>query len=124
LGFWTLAIFYNWAGSHHLIGGPLPAWVVTVGIVASMMMFVPVIAVAINHHMTMVGHFGKLRQSPTLRFIVFGGMSYTLVSVQGSLTALRTLNRATHFTHYTIAHAHLGVYAFFTMTMFGVMYYA
>jgi cytochrome c oxidase cbb3-type subunit 1 len=51
-------------------------------------------------------------------------MSYTLVSVQGSLTSLRTLNRATHFTHYTIAHAHLGVYAFFTMTMFGVMYYA
>lgn len=124
LGFWTLAIFYNWAGSHHLVGGPLPAWVVTVGIVASMMMFVPVIAVGINHHMTMVGHFGKLRYSPTLRFIVFGGVSYTLVSVQGSLTALRTLNQTTHFTHYTIAHAHLGVYAFFTMTMFGVMYYA
>jgi len=124
LGFWTLAIFYNWAGSHHLIGGPLPAWIVTVGIVGSMMMFVPVIAVAINHHLTMVGNFGALRQSPTLRFVVFGGMSYTLVSVQGSLTALRTLNRTTHFTHYTIAHAHLGMYAFFTMTMFGVMYYA
>ena len=123
LGFWTLAIFYNWAGTHHLIGGPIPLWLQTVGTVASMMMFIPVITVAINHHMTMVGHFGKLRYSPTLRFIVFGAMSYTLVSVQGSLTALRVVNETTHFTHYTIAHAHLGMYAFVTMILFGSMYY-
>jgi cytochrome c oxidase cbb3-type subunit 1 len=123
LGFWTLALFYNWAGTHHLIGGPIPLWVQTVGIVASMMMFIPVITVAINHHMTMVGHFDKLEYSPTLRFIVFGAMSYTLVSVQGSLTALRVVNETTHFTHYTIAHAHLGMYAFVTMVLFGSMYY-
>jgi cytochrome c oxidase cbb3-type subunit 1 len=123
LGFWTLALFYNWAGTHHLIGGPIPLWVQTVGIVASMMMFIPVITVAINHHMTMVGHFYKLKYSPTLQFIVFGAMSYTLVSVQGSLTALRVVNETTHFTHYTIAHAHLGMYAFVTMVLFGSMYY-
>ena len=123
LGFWTLALFYNWAGTHHLIGGPLPVWLTTVGTVASMMMFIPVVTVAINHHMTMVGHFEKLKFSPTLRFIVFGAMSYTLVSVQGSLMALRTVNETTHFTHYTIAHAHLGMYAFFTMAMFGAVYY-
>ncbi|MFW5920296.1 MAG: cbb3-type cytochrome c oxidase subunit I, partial [Polyangiales bacterium] len=123
LGFWSLALFYNWAGTHHLIGGPLPVWVTTVGTVGSMLMFVPVIAVAINHHLTMVGHFNKLRWSPVLRFIVFGGMSYTHVSVQGSLQALRSVNEVSHFTHYTVAHAHLGVYAFFTMTMFGAIYY-
>lgn len=123
LGFWTLALFYNWAGTHHLVGGPLPAWLITVGIVGSMMMIVPVVTVAINHHVTMVGHFHMLRTSPTLRFIVFGGMSYTLVSIQGSLQALRSVNEINHFTHYTIAHAHLGVYSFFTMTMFGAIYY-
>jgi cytochrome c oxidase cbb3-type subunit 1 len=123
LGFWTLALFYNWAGTHHLIGGPLPAWVVTVGIVGSMMMFIPVITVAINHHLTMVGSFHMLAKSPSLRFTVFGAMSYTLVSIQGSLTSLRDINETTHFTHYTIAHAHLGVYAFFTMIMFGAIYY-
>jgi cytochrome c oxidase cbb3-type subunit 1 len=123
LGFWTVALFYNWAGTHHLISGPLPAWLISVGIVGSIMMFVPVVTVAINHHMTMVGHFRLLRRSPTLRFTVFGAMSYTVVSVQGSLTALRSVNQTTHFTHYTIAHAHLGVYAFFTMVMFGAYYY-
>lgn len=123
IGFWALAFFYNSAGIHHLIGGPVPAWLITYSIVASVMMFIPVGTVAINHHMTMVGSFNILRYSPTLRFIVFGAMSYTAVSVQGSLQSLRTINEVTHFTHYTVAHAHLGIYAFFTMIMFGSMYY-
>jgi len=54
---------------------------------------------------------------------VFGAMSYTLVSVQGSFMSLRTYNEPMHFTHHTIAHAHLGLYAFFTMVMFGSIYY-
>ena len=41
LGFWSLAIFYNWAGVHHLIGGPVPVWVQTAGITASFMMVIP-----------------------------------------------------------------------------------
>ncbi len=123
LGFWTLALFYNWAGTHHLIGGPLPLWLVTVGIVGSVMMFIPVTTVALNHHMTMRGSFARLKESPTLRFTVLGAMAYTLVSFQGSLTALRSVNEVTHFTHYTIAHAHLGVYAFFSMVMYGAIYY-
>jgi cytochrome c oxidase cbb3-type subunit I len=43
--------------------------------------------------------------------------------LQGSSMALRSLNEVTHFTHYTIGHAHLGLYAFFTMTLFGSMYF-
>lgn len=123
IGFWTLALFYAWAGMHHLIGGPVPAWLVTASVVGSMMMFIPVIAVAVNHHFTMVGHFHLLRFSPTLRFVVFGAMAYTLVSFQGSLEALRVMNQVTHFTDYTVGHAHLGVYGFFSMISFGAIYY-
>lgn len=123
LGFWSLALFYSWNGMHHLIGGPFPAWLVSASIVASIMMFIPVITVAINHHMTMRGNFEALRWSPTLRFTVFGAMMYTLVSLQGSTMAIPQLNALFHFTHYTVGHAHLGVYSFFTMMMFGAIYY-
>ncbi|NDF34097.1 MAG: hypothetical protein EB157_06010, partial [Euryarchaeota archaeon] len=123
LGFWSLALFYSWNGMHHLIGGPFPAWMVSASVVASVMMFIPVITTAINHHMTMKGHFESLKWSPTLRFIVFGAVSYTVVSLQGSSMAIPALNSITHFTDYTIGHAHLGLYAFFTMIMFGSMYY-
>jgi cytochrome c oxidase cbb3-type subunit 1 len=123
LGFWALALFYSWNGLHHLIGGPFPAWLVSASIVASIMMFVPVITVAINHHMTMRGNFDALRWSPTLRFTVFGSVMYTIVSFQGSLMAVPQLNAIFHFTDYTVGHAHLGLYAFFTMIMFGAIYY-
>ena len=123
LGFWSLAIFYNWAGVHHLIGGPVPAWVISAGIAASLMMIIPVVVTAINHHFTMVGNFGALRYSPTLRFVVFGAVNYTLVSLTGSAMAIRSVNEITHFTHFTVGHAHQGMYGFFTMVMFGAIYY-
>jgi len=123
IGFWSLALFYSQVGMHHLIGGPVPTWLVTVSIVHSVMMVVPVVAVAVNHHVTMVGHFGALRRSPTLRFMVFGAVSYTLTSLEGSLQSLRSINRVTHFTHFTVGHAHFGVYGFVAMVLFGGMYF-
>jgi cytochrome c oxidase cbb3-type subunit 1 len=38
-------------------------------------------------------------------------------------TALRSVNRITHFTQWTIAHAHVGVYGFVTFVLFGSIYY-
>jgi cytochrome c oxidase cbb3-type subunit 1 len=123
LGFWSLAFFYSQVGGHHLIGGPVPSWLITISIVQSVMMVVPVFAVAINQHLTVLGNFRALLYSPTLRFIVLGAMLYTAASVQGSLEALRAVNTITHFTHYTVAHAHLGLYGFFSMVMFGAIYF-
>jgi cytochrome c oxidase cbb3-type subunit 1 len=123
LGFWSFALFYNWNGIHHLVGGPVPNWLQTVSIIASVLMVIPVMAVAVNHHLTTVGNFRYLKSSPSLRFTVFGAMCYTAVSFQGSLESLRGMQEVVHFTHYTVGHAHLGVYAFLTMILFGAMYY-
>jgi cytochrome c oxidase cbb3-type subunit 1 len=87
-------------------------------------MAIPVITVAINHHVSTYRHFHVLKDSVVLRFIVFGAMSYTVSSLQGSLHALRSVNYITHFTHWTIAHAHLGMYGFTSMVMFGGIYFA
>ena len=110
-------------GIHHLIGGPVPTWLVTLSIVHSVMMSIPVITVAINHHGTMWGHFSRLKDSPTLRFVWCGALMYTIVSLQGSAEALRSINVITHFTHYTVAHAHLGMYGFLSFILFGAVYF-
>lgn len=123
LGFWSLALFYSQAGIHHLIGGPVPKWLVAISVVHSVSMFIPVIAVAVNHHFTLKGHTERLRNSPTLRFVVTGAVTYTLVSFQGSIEAVPSFNRIVHFTHYTVAHAHLGVYGFASMIFFGGFYF-
>lgn len=123
LGFWTLAFFYGQVGGHHLIGGPIPGWLVTLSIVQSMMMIIPVIAFTINQGGTLYGRMYLARYSPTLRFMMFGGLMYMASSLQGSIEALRSVNDITHFTHFTVAHAHLGAYAFVTMVMFGAIYF-
>ncbi len=123
IGFWALALFYSQVGLHHLIGGPIPTWAITISIVHSVMMLIPVIAVGVNHHMTMVGSFKLMLHSPTLRFVVLGAMMYTFASVQGSMEALRSVNTITHFTHYTVAHAHMGMYGFFSFVLFGSIYF-
>ncbi|MEO7941304.1 MAG: cbb3-type cytochrome c oxidase subunit I, partial [Burkholderiaceae bacterium] len=123
LGFWGLAFFYGQVGGHHLIGGPVPEWMVTLSIVQSMMMIIPVAAFTVNQYQTLQGRLSALRWSPTLRFIGVGGLMYTARSIQGSFEALRSVNVITHFTHYTVAHAHLGMYGFVSFVFFGAMYF-
>jgi cytochrome c oxidase cbb3-type subunit 1 len=123
LGFWALAFFYSQVGGHHLIGGPVPSWFITLSITQSIMMIIPVVALVINQYWTIKGNWKALLNSPTLRFVVFGLCMYVLSSIQGSFEALRSVNTITHFTHFTVAHAHLGLYGFFSMVMFGAIYY-
>jgi cytochrome c oxidase cbb3-type subunit 1 len=123
LGFWTLAFFYGQVGGHHLIGGPVPGWLTTLSIVQSIMMIIPVIAFTINMKRTLRGQMYLAAYSPTLRFMMFGGLMYLASSLEGSLEALRSVNAVTHFTHFTVAHAHLGMYAFVSMVMFGAIYF-
>jgi len=123
IGFWTYALFSSWTGMQRLVDGPFPAWMITASIAATILTIIPVATVGLNHHMTMQGYFPLLRYSPTLRFTVFGAISYTVFSVVGILISLRSVARYVNFTQASIAYSHLGLYAFFTMVMFGSMYY-
>jgi len=123
IGFWTYALFSSWTGMQRLIDGPFPAWMITASIAATILTMIPVATVGLNHHMTMQGYFPLMRYSPTLRFTVFGAMSYTVFSVVGLLISLRSVASYVNFTQASIAYSHLGLYAFFTMVIFGSMYY-
>jgi cytochrome c oxidase cbb3-type subunit 1 len=123
IGFWTYAVFSSWTGMQRLIDGPFPAWMVTASIAATILTIIPVATVGLNHHMTMRGHFPLMRYSPTLRFTVFGAISYTVFSAVGVLLSLRSVAAYVNFTEAGVAYSHLGLYAFYTMVMFGSMYY-
>jgi cytochrome c oxidase cbb3-type subunit 1 len=123
IGFWTYALFSSWTGMQRLVDGPFPAWMITASISATILTMIPVATVGLNHHMTMQGYFPVMRYSPTLRFTVFGAMSYTVFSIVGLLISLRSTARYLHFSEASVAYSHLGLYAFFTMIMFGSMYY-
>ena len=123
LGFWSLAIVSVWSGMQHLIGGPVPSWMPAASGTAAMMTCLPIMAVSVNFHLTMRNHFDAIRWSPVLRFTVFGAIAYAVSGLQGILMVVPSFNTVTHFTDFTSGHAHLGIYGFFSMTIFGAMYF-
>lgn len=123
LGFWSLALFTGWGGMRHIVGGPAPAWMATVGIVASMAMVLPIVILAVNHHLTIIGRFEKVAASPALRFVVFGTVSFTLAGLIGCVMSLRSVGEVSQFTLMGVGHVHHWIYAFFSMIMFGAIYF-
>src|ERR1700730_2813227 len=122
-GFWSLALLGGWTGMTHLIGGPLPAWMITASIVARMLMILPVLAVAANFHLTIKGKLEDQNWNPALRFVVIGAMAYTAYGFEGSLISTRTIGQITQFTLVTFGHAQLGLFGFYSMILFGAFYY-
>ncbi len=49
-----------------------------------------------------------MRYSPTLRFTVFGAMSYTVFSLVGIAISLRSVAHYVNFSQASIAYSHLG----------------
>ncbi len=123
LSFWWLAIFGSWAGISRLIGGPVPAWVQTLGAAASFMLVVPLVILSMNHYGTLSGRWSALKDNVTLRFIAFGIVAFTLVLLAWVLTSIHGIAALTQFTYVTAAQVQLGFYGFFSMVVFGSLYY-
>jgi cytochrome c oxidase cbb3-type subunit I len=123
LGFWAFAFLAGWGGLQRYNGGPIPAWLVTLNIVATALTIIPVATVAVNHHFTIAGAHQMMHFSPTLRFTVAGAMAYTLSSLVSILLSLRSVAAVTGLTYVGQAQSHLLLYAFYSFVMFGAMYF-
>jgi cytochrome c oxidase cbb3-type subunit 1 len=119
--FWLLALFGGWGGIP--AGAPLPAWMPSLSTVLGALILVPMLAVAINCHLTLAGHYSKLKTSLPLPFILFGLVAFILAGVLGVAGSLHIVSEVTRFTWFTTAQKQLGLYGFFAMTMFGAIYY-
>jgi len=122
-GFWSFAIFAVWTGGQRLAGGPVPVWVITIGIVAAILLLIPVATVTANYFMTMNGKFNLVYHSPTIRFTFFGAIAYTLANVVFAVSSFRSVSNITQFTWFTVGTDYLFIFGFFSMVMFGAMYY-
>ncbi len=123
LSFWWLAIFGSWAGIARLIGGPVPAWVQTVGAAASFMLVVPLFILGMNFFGTLSGSLSALKNNLTLRFVAVGIVALMLVLLGWVLNAIHGIAAITQFTLVNTAEAQLGLYGFFSMVVFGALYY-
>jgi len=125
VAFWTFFLFAGWTGPAALVGGPVPLWIQSVGVVAGAMLMVPVIITAINFHGTLFSEGGWARawNDTTLRFVSFGAIAFTLFGVLNAVFGFRGYNAVVRFTSFAAGQEQLLTYAFATMVLFGAAYF-
>ena len=121
--FWTLIFLYIWAGPHHLHYTALPDWAQTLGMVFSVMLWMPSWGGMINGLMTLSGAWDKLRTNPSLRFSVAALGFYGMSTFEGPVMSIKAVNGLSHYTDWTIGHVHSGAMGWVGFITFGALYY-
>lgn len=121
--FWALIFLYIWAGPHHLHYTALPDWAQNLGMVFSIMLWMPSWGGMINGLMTLQGAWDKLRTDPILRMFVISLAFYGMSTFEGPMMSIKTVNSLSHYTDWTIGHVHSGALGWNGMVTFGALYY-
>lgn len=121
--FWALIFLYIWAGPHHLHYTALPDWAQTLGMVFSIMLWMPSWGGMINGLMTLSGAWDKVRTDPIIRMMVMAVAFYGMSTFEGPMMAIKTVNSLSHYTDWTIGHVHSGALGWVGMISFGSIYY-
>jgi cytochrome c oxidase cbb3-type subunit I/II len=123
LHFWTLVFIYIWAGPHHLHYTALPAWASTLGMLFSVMLWMPSWGGMVNGLLTLRGAWHKVTEDPVLKFFVVAVTFYGMSTFEGPLLSIKSVNALSHYTDWTIAHVHAGALGWVGFMVFGMMYW-
>ena len=121
--FWALIFLYIWAGPHHLHYTALPDWASTLGMVFSVILWMPSWGGMINGLMTLSGAWDKLRTDPIIRMMVVSIGFYGMSTFEGPMMSIKAVNSLSHYTDWTIGHVHSGALGWNGMITFGALYY-
>lgn len=121
--FWSLIFLYIWAGPHHLHYTALPDWAQTLGMVFSIMLWMPSWGGMINGLMTLQGAWDKIRTDPIIRMQVLALAFYGMSTFEGPMMSVKSVNSLSHYTDWTIGHVHSGALGWVGMISFAAVYF-
>jgi cytochrome c oxidase cbb3-type subunit I/II len=123
LHFWSLVFIYIWAGPHHLHYTALPEWASTLGMLFSVMLWMPSWGGMINGLLTLRGAWHRVSEDPVLKFFVVGITFYGMSTFEGPMLSIKSVNALSHYTDWTIAHVHSGALGWNGFMTFGMLYW-
>jgi len=121
--FWSLVFIYIWAGPHHLHYTALPEWASTLGMLFSVMLWMPSWGGMINGLLTLRGAWGKVAADPILKFFVVAITFYGMSTFEGPVLSIKEVNALAHYTDWVIAHVHGGALGWVGFMTFGMLYW-
>jgi len=123
LHFWSLIFLYIWAGPHHLHYTALPDWAQTLGMVFSVILWMPSWGGMINGLMTLNGAWDKVRTDPIIRMMVMALAFYGMATFEGPMLSIKAVNSLSHYTDWTIGHVHAGALGWNGLISFAAVYF-
>src|SRR5690606_5072730 len=114
---------YIWAGPHHLHYTALPDWAQTLGMVFSIMLWMPSWGGMINGLMTLSGAWDKIRTDPVIRMMVAAVAFYGMATFEGPMMSTKAGNSLSHYTAWTIGHVHSGALGWNGLISFAALYF-
>ncbi|VAV92611.1 Cytochrome c oxidase (cbb3-type) subunit CcoN [hydrothermal vent metagenome] len=92
------------------------------GMVFSVILWMPSWGGMINGLMTLSGAWDKLRTDPVMRMLVVSVAFYGMSTFEGPVMAIRSVNSLSHYTDWTIGHVHSGTLGWVGFVSFGAIY--
>ncbi len=123
LHFWTLVFMYIWAGPHHLHYTALPEWASTLGMLFSVMLWMPSWGGMVNGLLTLRGAWHKVVDDPVLKFFVVAVTAYGMATFEGPMLSVKSVNALAHYSDWIIAHVHTGALGWNGFLTFGMIYW-
>ena len=117
LGFWVLIFVGSWTGGRQLVGGPVPAWIPTIAVVACSLLAFHYLILFLNLRVA-IGTGGT-----AVGFIKFGLLAYLIGGVLDAIFSFRGIAVETQFTFVPVAVEQLALYGGISMMFFGAIYY-
>ena len=122
-GFWMLALFAGWTGFQRFYGGPFPAWIPAVSGAAVIFVLLAVVATITNLMLTLKGKTKLWEYSPSLRFTAMGIFFFALYACLSAVSIAPGTQPALQFSFFVSGLDILAIYGFYSMTIFGAMYF-
>jgi cytochrome c oxidase cbb3-type subunit 1 len=117
--FWTLILFGTWCGIPQ--GAPLPAWMPAASAIASSLLIVPLIAIAVIACKTVCGASVTCKGGPFC-YVKFGTAAFVLSGLMLIASACPQISRVTEFTWFGPAQVQWQILGFFAIVICGAIY--
>ena len=120
--FWFFAFLGAWSGVRHLVGGPLPAWMISSSVVAGVLLLIPGTIIANNQMVPLWSNWCKVKSTPVLWYLATGGVSLLVWISLEAMMSLRGVSAALRFSYFEMGVSAVFEYAFLSMVLFGSIY--
>ena len=121
--FWSWFLFASFSGIADLANGPIPAWVSSLGVIATFGLLIPTTTMSIQFLSSLFSRFSVIWDSATARYLFVGCITFLLVMYHKIFGALRGSLDTTQFSLYDSGVTQLALFGFAGMTFTGAIYF-